>query len=161
MPKRTLNDRMLKALKPASPGKRYDIMDSIVPGFGIRVTGRGQRTFVLVARFPGSRNPTRRAIADYGALTLDKARQKARDWLEMIRRGVDPREEEERQRMAEHRKRQNSFAAVADDFIKNKLASERKRRAVEQDIRREFLPRWGKLPITEITAGTSKRSLGL
>ena len=54
MAKRTLNDRTLKALKPAAAGTRYDVMDLVVPGFGIRVTDRGQRTFILIARFPGS-----------------------------------------------------------------------------------------------------------
>jgi integrase len=45
-----------------------------------------------------------------------------------------------------------SFAAVAEDFIAEKLPGERKGREVERDIRREFLPVWGKRPIAEITA---------
>jgi Arm DNA-binding domain len=148
--KRTLNDRILKTLKPAKAGSRYEVMDSIVPGFGIRVTESGQKTFVLVARFPGSTNPTRRALGEYGALNLEKARQKARSWLEMLRRGIDPREEEERLRAAELRQRRNTFAAVAEDFIKDKLPGERKGREAERDIRREFIPVWGKRPIAEI-----------
>ena len=35
---RALNDRALKALKPAPAGKLYDVMDAIVPGFGVRVS---------------------------------------------------------------------------------------------------------------------------
>src|SRR5262249_35123377 len=122
-----------------------------VPGFGVRVSDTGRRTFILVTRFPGSSNPTRRALGEYGALTLEKARGKARDWIELIRAGTDPREQEERQRRAEQQKRANSFAAVAEDFIKDKLAGERKGREVERDIRREFLPAWGERPIAEIT----------
>jgi hypothetical protein len=38
MPKRTLNDRTLKALKPAPKGETYDVMDAVVPGFGVRVS---------------------------------------------------------------------------------------------------------------------------
>ena len=60
MPKR-LTDRTLQALKPAKAGKRCDVMDADVRGFGVRVTDKGQRTFVLIARYPGSTNPTRRA----------------------------------------------------------------------------------------------------
>ena len=52
MAKSRLTDRTLKALKQS--GKRYDVMDSDVPGFGVRVSETGQRTFVLVARYPGS-----------------------------------------------------------------------------------------------------------
>jgi integrase len=149
--KRTLNDRILKALKPAPAGKLVDLWDTVVPGFGVRVSDSGRRTFVLVTRYPGSSNPTRRALGTYGALTLEKARGKARDWLELIRQGKDPGLELERQRLAEERRRANTFAAVAEDFIAEKLADERKGREVARDIRREFLPKWGPRAITEIT----------
>jgi integrase len=151
MPKRTLHDRALKALKPAKEGRLYDVMDAVVPGFGVRVSDTGRRTFILTTRYPGSRNPTRRALGEYGALTLEAARAKARDWLELIRQGRDPRGEEERQRVAEDRRRANSFAAVAADFIAEKLPGERKGWEVEKDLRREFIAAWGKQPISEIT----------
>jgi hypothetical protein len=51
---------------------------------------------VLIARFPGAKNPTRRAVGDYGELTLEAARTKARRWLELIQVGNDPAAEEER-----------------------------------------------------------------
>src|SRR6516162_11528944 len=35
--KRHLTDRLLKALAPAKPGERYELRDSIVAGFGVRV----------------------------------------------------------------------------------------------------------------------------
>jgi integrase len=150
MAKRNLTDRTLKALKPAPKGKTYDVMDSVVPGFGVRVSDTGRRTFILVARY-GSSNPTRRALGEYGELTLEKARQKARDWLELIRQGKDPKDEEERQRLAEQRRRANSFAAVAEDFIAEKLPAERKGGEVERDIRREFIAALGARPIVDIT----------
>jgi Arm DNA-binding domain len=81
-PKRTLNDRGLKALKPAPEGETYDVADAVVPGFRVRVSETGRKTFVLLTRFPGSRNPTRRSLGIYGALTLEQARIRARDWLE-------------------------------------------------------------------------------
>jgi cell wall-associated NlpC family hydrolase len=126
-------------------------MDAIVPGFGVRVTGAGQRTFMLRARFPGSRNANRRAIADCGAITLEEARARARDWIELVRKGIDPQAEEDRKRRAEIHQQQNTFAAVAEDFIRNKLPSERKGAEVAGDIRREFIPAWGRRPVTEIT----------
>jgi integrase len=106
---------------------------------------------MLVARYPGSRNPTRRAMGVYGALTLDGARQKARDWLDLIQRGRDPKDEEERQRASEQRRRSNNFAAVAEDFIAEKLPNERKGKEVERDIRRDLIPAWGKRPLVEVT----------
>jgi integrase len=147
-----LNDRVLKALKPAPKGKPYDIRDTVVPGLRVRVMHGGQRTFVLLARYPSNPNcPTRRALGEYGKLTLAGARAKAQEWLEIIRRGIDPREEEERQRQAEQEKRENTFQAVAEDFITEKLSGERKGKEVARDIRRDLTPTLGKLPITEIT----------
>ena len=89
-----LTDRKLQALKPAKPGKRYDVMDTDVRGFGVRVTDKGQRTFMLLTRYPGSANPTRRAIGEYPTLTLEKAREKARAWHKLLAEGVDPRVEQ-------------------------------------------------------------------
>jgi hypothetical protein len=151
MPKRNLIDRTIKGLKPAKQGQRYDVMDALVPGFGIRITDTGRRTFILVTRYPGSRNPTRRALGEYGAISLEGARRKARDWLELIRAGKDPSEEEERHRLAEQRKRANTFAAVAEDFIISKLPSERKGREIERDIRRDLIPAWGGRPLAELS----------
>jgi hypothetical protein len=54
MPKRTLNERIVRSLKAAPRGKRYEVMDSVVPGLGIRLTDKGAKTFVLIARYPGS-----------------------------------------------------------------------------------------------------------
>ena len=81
-------------------------------------------------------------MGEYGALTLADARRKAQHWLELIRQGRDPRDEEERQRLSEQRKRANSFAAVAEDFIAEKLPGERRGKEVEQNLRREFIPVW-------------------
>jgi integrase len=146
-----LNDRVLKALKPARDGKPYDVRDTVVPGLRVRVMASGQRSFVLLGRFGGNPNPTRRAIGAYGALSLADARRKAQAWLHLLDQSIDPRDQEERQRLVEQQKRKNTFAAVAEDFIAEKLPSERCGRAVERDIRGSFVPAWGALPITDIT----------
>jgi hypothetical protein len=150
MPKKTLNDRALKALKPAAPGKRDLVHDAIVPGLAIKVTDRGHKSFVLIKRYPGSRNPAPRSLGEYGAISLEQARDKARDWLELLRKGIDPAVEEERRRQAEVRRQKNSFVQVAEAFIADKLPGERKGKEVERDIRRVFMPLWEKRPITDI-----------
>jgi integrase len=112
----------------------------------------GHRSFVLNTRYPGSSNPAPRALGSYGELTLEQARKKAGQWRNLIKGGIDPQVQEERERQGALRKQRTTFTAVAEDFIKDKLPSERKGREVELEIRREFLPRWGKRPVTEITA---------
>jgi integrase len=170
MAKTTLTDRLLKSLKPIFPkeharegeglsdGERYEVMDTVVPGFGIRVTEHGQRTFILVARYPGSTNPTRRAVAEYGEIDLADARQRARDWLELIRQGKDPKIEQERNRLSELQRQENTFAAVAEAWFLDKLPGERKGKEVERDFRAAFLPVWGPRPITDIS-GPDVRSV--
>jgi integrase len=156
MPKRTLNDRMIQSLKvvgktaDGKPRTRMDVMDAIVPGFGVRVTEKGQKTFVLITRFPGASNPTRRALGNYGELTLEAARKKARKWLELIQAGKDPATEEERNKREELRKQKHTFAAVAEDFIKRHVSKTRKAAVAEREIRREFIDRWGTRPIADI-----------
>ena len=148
MARKRLTDRTLKALKPASA--RYDVMDTDVPGFGVRVTEKGQRTFILIARYPGSSNPTRRAIGEYPAMSLEKARERARGWRELVRKGTDPKAEEERQRRQELRKQQTTFAAVAEDFIERHVKGQRKAKDTEREIRKELIAVWGERPITSI-----------
>src|SRR6516164_6046950 len=116
--KKNLTDRFLKALKPAPAGKTYDVRDTVVPGFRVRVSETGRCTFILLTRFPGSSNPTRRAIGEYGAMTLAQARETAQDWHRLIARGVDPQFEQERQRQAALRQQENSFAFICEEYIK-------------------------------------------
>jgi hypothetical protein len=113
----SLTDARIRALKPAPSGRRYEVLDAIVPGLIVRVTDTGKRTLMLKTRFPGSRHPTRRAIGEYGAITLDAARDKARAWHEFLRRGVDPADEEARLLREQERTRVNSFAKIAEDYL--------------------------------------------
>lgn len=149
--KRNLTDRYLKSLRGSKDGKPYDVRDTEIRGLRIRVMPSGERTFVLLARYQHGGAPTRRALGSYPALGLANARDKARKWRELIGRGIDPAQEEERERAAELRKQRVTFAAIAEDFIAEKLPGERKGREVERDIRRVFIPIWGKRPAVDIT----------
>jgi integrase len=154
--KRTLNDRIIKALKPAATGQRREVWDALVPGLGVRVTDTGAKSFVLVTRYPGSTNPARRTLGSYGELTLEQARTRARHWLDLVGRGIDPAAESERQRLAEQRKRAGTFASVAETFIKEKVSTERQGKDVERQLRSVFIPAWGSRPVAEIEAADVK-----
>lgn len=118
MTKFKLTDRFIASRKAAPSGQRHDYPDALVPGLALRVTDKGHKSFVLVARFPTHpSNPTRRAIGTYGAVTLDRARQRARDWLDLIRQGKDPKIEEARQKALELRRLSITFEAIAEAFI--------------------------------------------
>ena len=137
--------------KPAMPGQRYQVMDTLVPGFGVRVTDKGNRTFIFRTRYPGATSASRREIGNCSVLTLSEARDRAREWDKLVKKGIDPAQEEERARSAEIRKGKTTFGAVAEDFIATKLPTERKGKDAEREIRRDLMPPWGDLAITDVT----------
>jgi integrase len=146
-----LTDRYIKSRPAAPEGERVDYADAIVPGLVLRITDKGHKSFVLRARFPlQPKNPTRRALGDYGAVTLEQARQKAREWLDLISRGIDPRVEEDRRKAAARRSQANTFAAVAADFLDQHAVKLAKAKEAERIIKGEFVKRWAARPITEI-----------
>ena len=150
MAKRLLNDRTLKALKPAKAGQRYEVGDATTPGLIVQVTDKGTKTFALVARYPGSTHPTRRALGEYGAIGLADARAKARDWHALIEKGINPQSEAERERLAEQRKQADTFAAIAEKFFARKLKAQRRGHVVERIVRKELLPSWGGRSVADI-----------
>jgi integrase len=149
---RRLTDRTLKALKPSSPGKRYELMDVETRGLGVRVNDKGRKVFILIARYPGKKHPVRRTLGEYDAMTLADAREEVRNWRKMMGNGIDPRVEKERRKHAEARRQENSFASVAEAYFAY-IKRQKLRRAgeVERDIRRELVSQWAKRPITDIT----------
>lgn len=158
MPRKRFTDASLKALEPAPAGKRLDWMDEVEPGLGVRVTDKGAATFVFVARYPGSSNPTRRELgkvgrvpmksADKPIMSLAEARAKAAAWRRLIEVGTDPRDHEARAKAAERKRRDTTFGVVVEQFL-----SERSNRRAAQDareIRAHLTPAWRDRPLTDI-----------
>jgi integrase len=150
--KRRLTDRTLRSLKRAELGKRYEVMDTETRQFGVRVNDRGVVAFILVARFPGSKNPVRRHFGEYPSMSLAEARERANEWRNLLKQGKDPTIEEEKQKQAEQRRHADTFATVADSyfaFIRRKGL--RRADEIERLIRREFVAHLGNRPVTDIT----------
>jgi len=152
MAKVALTDKFIASEKRVPQTGRTDYHDAIVPGLALRVTTTGHRSFVLIARYPSSpkNNPTRRAIGEYGAVTLESAREKARDWLQLIQKGTDPKVVEARRRAEEKRKAVNSFAAVCEEYLARCGSKLAKYEDTRKSMEREFVKRWGARPVTDI-----------
>lgn len=74
-----------------SPSSGYEIhWDDKVPGYGLRITANGVRSFVAMGRVQGKAVIT--TIGRYGLYTEDKARSKAQKVLQDMREGIDPRD---------------------------------------------------------------------
>lgn len=158
--RRNLTAKAIEALKPAPGGGRYDVADGIVPGFGVRVTDKGKKSYILTARFPGSSNPTRRTIADIGAMELSKARDVARAWLSQIAAGLDPQAERERARQ-EAATRTLTFADVAEQFMAQHVRRNALRSGDEIDrlLKKDVLPVWRDREFVSIRRGDVARLL--
>jgi hypothetical protein len=145
-----LTDKKLASLKPAKPGTRRDYLDALMPGLLVRVTDRGSKTFMLRARFPGSPNPSRRALGKVGAMTVQQARDKARRWHDD--QGTDPRWQAEQDRLAALRSQDNTFLTVAEAYFAHiKSEGFKKAKALEREIRKEFVSQWAARPIHDIS----------
>jgi integrase len=151
--KTALTDRAIKAAKPKA--RAYDMHDAVVPGLLMEVRPSGLKRLALLKRFPGSRNPTRRLIGSYGAITLEQARTTARRWLQLVQAGIDPATEVERTRQAEARKRRDTFATVVERYIAIEVIGpnpERPRQRSHQKIRNGLdvlVALFGERPVTD------------
>jgi hypothetical protein len=69
--------------------KEYELRDTIVPGFLVKVTPAGRKIFMVQYRTnTGERRKP--AIGRFGELTVEQARTIAQDWLADVRKGKDP-----------------------------------------------------------------------
>jgi len=164
--KTALTDRAIKAMRKAV--KAYDVHDAVVPGLSLRVMPSGAKSFVVLTRFPGAKHPTRRALGAYGVLTLEASRAKARQWLDLIARGIDPAAQVEEERRKRERERATTFAAVATDYLDREIygldrARPKKRSAakIEQALTDVLVPLFGARPITALTADEIMRPIEL
>jgi integrase len=147
-PKKTLTDRLIKTIKPAPEGTRKQVMDKLVPGFGIRVTDKGVKTYIFQTRFPGSTFQARREI---NAATLDEARATARNWSILVKQGIDPAQVAEQAKQEKALLRANTFEAIAEAYFLDKLSTLRSGPAVEKRFRKYLFPIFGTTPMAEIT----------
>lgn len=87
MPKRSCTSLTKIAIEKARPGQF--LWDAQQPGFGVRVTKAGTRTFVIQYRLENGKQG-RMAVAKYPTLTVDEARAEARKKLAKVAQGCDP-----------------------------------------------------------------------
>lgn len=153
---RALTERRIARLRPAPHGKRYDFPDGAVANLFVRV-GAKQKVFVLSARFGGNANPTRRTIGVFPRISLEQARQIAREWTDLIERGLDPREEENRAEEASAMAARRTFRSAMEDYLAEITGRDRNRKAWEdiKSIRRHILNPvanpWQDKPMADVT----------
>lgn len=156
MPRIKLSDKGLKGLKtpPTGPAQE-DYWDTLMPGFGVRV-GRGGRKSFFVGTHIHGRYRRLTLKPPYPALTLAEARDQARKIIAAAQLGVDPEATKAQARAEAMKRKRNSFAAVAADFMEDHAKNLRTRDEIQRKLNVELLPHWGDRPITSITRSDIK-----
>ena len=173
-----MTDRFIRHVPPASDGRRDEYLDSIVPQLMLRVSSNGNKSFALLARYPGHEHPTRRLLGPYydgdpsvldepdpdildrpgAALSLAEARQKARVWLGLIARGRDPGAEKraaaasiKAKETAARNAAKSAFERVASAWIRRRVAGLKQELEIDRLVQNEFVSRWKGRPIADIS----------
>jgi integrase len=142
MSNRPITLRTIDAIKPCPAGDVYT-WDPNLRGFGLRVTPKGVKSYVLQYRVNGG--PSRRkTIGIHGSpWTTQTARKEAERLLIIVRQGIDP---VEAQREAKRKEKALNVAAYCDYFVDLYLQPHwpdtwpEAMRTLENVVK----PRWGK-----------------
>jgi len=115
-----------------------------------KTQGKGPAWRSLGAVYAGEARPGEDPVAG-GALTLAEARAKARHWLDMLARGVDPSAEQKRLRQEVVRR--ITFAKLREEHIARHWRASGLRKADEAErlLKKEFAS-WDDRPAADITA---------
>lgn len=124
---------------------RVDLWDTELPGFGLRISETGRKSWQLMYRMDGRKR--RMTLGSYPALPLELARDTAFDALRDVRRGRDPASER-----AAMTGGTMTFEAFAQAYIERYARPIKKSWATDAAmIEQDLLPAWRKRPVDGIT----------
>src|SRR5580700_1628945 len=137
MPRMKLTKSVIDNL--AASGKDVVYWDAGFPGFGVKVTPKGRKVFVVLYRTGGAGSRLRKyTIGPYGRVTLHQARVAAQQVYAARLEGRDLASEkcEARKRIVADR-----VEDLLEAFIAQHVSQNRSARAISRMLRRE-LARW-------------------
>ena len=155
MPTMKLTARTVETFKPPATG-RVELWDSSLPGFGIRITDKGSRSWVLMYRMTGGGPKRRMTLGTYPMLSLAEARQGAGEALQMVERGVDPVAEKAAAKLRDSTAAQvrppDTVASVAAEYVeRHAQRNTRRPEEVERLFRLYLVPAFGDRDIKKLT----------
>ena len=142
--------KLTKSAIDALPAPARDIVywDSACPGFGVKITPKGRRVFIVLYRAGGAGSRLRKyTIGPYGRVTLHQARAATLKIFAARAEGKDPAAEKQQ---ARRRLVADRVDDLVELFITEHLSKKRSAREISRLLRREVIPRWAKRSIHEI-----------
>ncbi|HUT51072.1 MAG TPA: site-specific integrase [Alphaproteobacteria bacterium] len=158
MPTMNLTAAAIARHKPAPEGKRIEVWDKVLPGFGVRITDAGRKTFFARYVVTGSGReflplgPFVEGAANGERGSLSHARAEAGRALDLAKVGTSPKQTRARAGAAAEQATASTYRAVVSDFIEE-YAKPRNRgwREVERLLLKEGAL-WLDRPVASITA---------
>ena len=139
--------KLTKSAIDALPSGAFDIVywDSGCPGFGVKVTPKGRKVFLVLYRTGGAGSKLRKyTIGPYSKVTLHQARIAAQKVFTAKLEGRDPARE---RREAKMREVIDRVADVLEAYIAQRFSGNRSGAEVSRLLRREVGSAWGQRSI--------------
>ncbi len=157
--RKLLTDKFVTNLKAAKKGDRTVIYDTVVTGLAVSVTDSGAKSWILNTRYPTEKGwrPAKRSLGLVGKMSLALAREKAREWHELLATGCDPQLQEDMAQASHERMVANTFGMAAEQYIKRKVRPRRRGVKDEAEIRKLLITEWGSKPLGLIYEDTVRR----
>ncbi len=137
MPTLRLTQVAIDRLAPPKAG-RIEFFDSVLPGFGLRISDNGHKAWVLFYRLGGrQRRYTLGSLATYPEVAV--ARDRARHLLQRVEQGIDPAAE----KVARPERQPDTIETLAEQFVARYCKPKnRSWRTTEAVLRLHVLSRW-------------------
>lgn len=154
MPKAKLTARTVENLKAPALGQ-VEYFDEALPGFALRITDRGRKSWVLFYRVkdgPEKGKQRRLTLGEYPLLSLGDGRAAAQEALRGVARGGDPAKEKQEAKRGSQSAASYTVDEVAAVFLEEYAKPRKKSWTNDERLLRAYVsPVWGKRPITSIT----------
>ncbi|MBX9777581.1 MAG: tyrosine-type recombinase/integrase [Xanthobacteraceae bacterium] len=143
--------KLTKSAIDALPTKTSEVVywDSGCPGFGLKVTPKGRKVFLVLYRTGGAGSKLRKyTIGPYGKVTLHHARIAAQKVFTAKLEGRDPAREKREARIREVTDR---VADVLEAYIAQHVSGNRSAAEISRLLRREVTSAWGHRSVHDIS----------
>ncbi|MGH8335469.1 MAG: tyrosine-type recombinase/integrase, partial [Gammaproteobacteria bacterium] len=136
MRKGNLTDLTVRNLS-ARAGERIELWDAKLPGFGVRVSPTGTKTFVVLYYLHGRKH--RLSLGRFPFITLAEAPGKTLTALGQTKRGIDPKQDDPTP------SRKLLFEDVVEEFIEKHCQLHNRASTTYENarlLRSRFVPKW-------------------